>query len=146
MLPVGNDTRGARAAIRTGAALPFEPGAAQARRRGRLELLDLLDRGAAARAQFVGLARHAQERAAGLLAGQHVGDARRIERRLEQVDGGEALRAPCAHSLDRSGNGRTGSLPSQPTAALRIRSNILPFGPSTSDSSITAPGWYSVSK
>ena len=37
--------------------------------------------------------------------------------------------------------GRTGSvLPSQTFEVSRIRSNILPFGPSTSESSITAPG------
>src|SRR3989344_4755646 len=58
-----------------------------------------------------------------------------------------ALNSGCLQILDRSGNGRTGSVvPSQVSDSERIRSNMRPLGPATSDSSITVPGWYSVSK
>ena len=62
----------------------------------RLELLDRIDARAAARAQVVGLARHAHEGAAALLAGQHLGHLARVERRLDQV--GRLQRRRCGRS------------------------------------------------
>ena len=105
----------------------------------RLELLDRVDRRAAARAQLVGLAAHAHERAAGLLARQHVGDARRVERRLEQIDGLESARSRARSQRAQIGE-RPHRIAAVPAArdASRISWNSLPFGPATSDSSITA--------
>src|SRR5690606_26380620 len=125
--------------------LALEIGACKAGHLGRLQLLDGKDLGGGALAQFVGLVGDAHEGAARLLAGHDVGDPARIERRLYQVG---RLYAFGAHAqiADRSGKGLTASLPSQPSDAARMRSNMRPFGPMTSESSITVPGWASRSK
>ncbi len=136
-----------RAPPRPAPALALEQRIGQAGCRGRLEFGDGLDGGARPCAQVVGLALDAREGAARLLARHHLGHRGRLERRLDAVARADALFClRHRQSFDRSGKGRTGSLPSQPSEAARIRSNILPFGPATSDSSITVPGWYSVSK
>jgi hypothetical protein len=134
-----------RAPPRAARALAFEQCVRQARRRGRFQFGDRLDRRTRTFAQRIGLALDAREGAARLLAGHHLGDGGRVHRRLDEVARADAFGGH-RHSLLRSGKGRTGSLPSQPSEALRIRSNILPFGPATSDNSMTVPGWYSVSK
>src|SRR5215213_3682430 len=94
-------------------------------------------------AQLVSLPLDAGEGSAGLLAGHHLGHFFERQRRFDQVCRLEmCVRHDGSQSWERSGNGRTGSRPSQPSEASLISWNILPFGPATSDSSITAPGWY----
>ena len=125
--------------------LALEIGACEAGRSGGFQPLDGKDLGGGALAQFVGLVGDTHEGAARLLAGHDVGDPARIERRLDQIG---RLYAFGSHGqiADRSGKGLTGSLPSQPSDAARMRSNMRPFGPMTSESSITVPGWASRSK
>ena len=138
----GERYRHAGTAPRTRRTLPLEPRTGETRCRDRFERFDLVDRRACACVQLGGLTLHLDECAAGLLPRKHLGRALGGERRLEQVDRGE----PAGHSVLKSGNGRTGSFPFQPSDASRIRRKSLPFGPATSESSITLPGWNSVSK
>ncbi len=145
---VGNRKRhrDARAPERPVRLVAAQPAARQARCGERLELLDRVDGGPAACAQRIGLAGHPHKGAAALLTRQHFGNRARIERCLDQVAGPQRGGVTIerhrfgAHSLDRSGKGRTGSVPSQPVAASRISRNSRPFGPATSDSSIVVPG------
>ena len=70
----------------------------------------------------------------------------RIERRLDQIVGFDANGILRHGSADNLELGEIGEWPHRiarrpsPLAASRIRSNILPLGPATSDSSITVPG------
>ena len=75
-------------------ALPLQPGIGQARRRKRFQLFDAVDGRAGARAQLVGLAVHAREGAAGLLARQHVGRAR-PDRAASRSGRSRSSRSPC---------------------------------------------------
>ena len=135
------------------ARLARQPGIGQAGLGGGFEFPHRFDLGAGARPQFVCLALDAGEGAAGLLARHHLGDARGVKRGFDQVGGADDLGVHGygrvrrgSQSCFRSGKGRTGSRPSQSRALSRIRSNRRPLGPATSDSSMTVPGWYSVSK
>ena len=150
---VGADVAGgegdgdAGAPPRSGPLLPLQPCVGQAGGGGGFKLLHPLHHGAGAGAQVVRLAVDAGEGAAGLLPRHDLRHLGGVQRGFDQIGRLEAVGAHgVAHRRLRSGKGRTGSRPSQSREALRIRSNILPFGPATSDSSITVPGWYSVSK
>ena len=102
----------------------------QARCRDRFELLDLLDRRAAARAQVVGLARHAQEGAARLLARQHLGDARR-DRAASRAGRRRSSRSVIAAVTASTGRGTAapGRLPSQPSRRLADQVEHLALRP-----------------
>src|SRR5690606_24281050 len=134
--------------------LPFQPCVGQRRLANGFQLVYAFDYCPRTIAQLVGFTLHPRKGTAGLLPRHDVGNPKRIQRcfnqvcRLKTVGGHEDLsiliqweKSACwRYSVFKSGKARTGSRPSQVAASLRMRSNSLPLGPATSESSITLPG------